>query len=213
MAQSLKRQSCSWHFEDEYLRQGHKFLAGVDEAGRGCLAGPVVAAALIFLDRNACPEGVDDSKLLTRKRRQVLHKTLSSHPGILWAVGSASVEEIEKINILRASHLAMQRACASLPRKPDWLLVDGLPVKLLGEKHRAIVDGDAQCFSIAAASIIAKETRDLLMEEAEKTYPGYGFAQHKGYGTALHMAAVTRLGPCPLHRKTFGPIRQLSLPL
>lgn len=201
----------SWHFEDESLRQGHKLLAGVDEAGRGCLAGPVMAAALIFLDRAACPDEVNDSKQLTRKQRQSLHKILTADSRVLWAVGSASVEEIEKINILRASHVAMQRACEALPRKPDWLLVDGLPVSLFGKNHLAIVDGDALSNSIAAASILAKETRDLFMEEAEKSYPGYGFAKHKGYGTKQHLEALSRLGPCPMHRKTFGPVRQLSL--
>lgn len=207
----MKRQPLSWRFEDDALQGGHRLIAGVDEAGRGSLAGPVVAAAIIFLERKCCPPGVHDSKTLTRKARQFLYAKLTGHPQILFHAASASVEEIDRLNILRASHLAMQRAVFGLQQKADFLLVDGLPVSLLGEKHRAIVEGDGQCPSIAAASIIAKETRDRLMESMEFDYPGYGFALHKGYGTARHMDALSRLGPCPFHRRSFSPVCQLSL--
>jgi ribonuclease HII len=201
----------SWAYEDDALGRGFSFVAGIDEAGRGCLAGPVVAGAVIFLNRKACPEGLNDSKQLTRSKRQKLYSQITACSEILWSVGQASVEEIDRFNILNASHLAMERARSALSQPPDHLLIDGLKVKRLGDEQTPIVKGDALSFSIAAASIIAKETRDCLMEELDAQYPHYGLARHKGYSTQDHITAINRHGPCPHHRRSFEPVRQMSL--
>lgn len=202
-----------WSHEDAARTAGHACIAGVDEAGRGCLAGPVTAAAVIFLERDALPPGLDDSKKLSRTARQRLHHALTGHPGIVWAVASASVEEIDRINILQAALLAMQRALASLPRLPDCALIDGnrLPPGLPCPAH-TLIGGDAASLSIAAASVLAKETRDLMMESLDREHPRHGFARHKGYGTAAHLRALAQHGPTPHHRRTFGPVAQLGLP-
>lgn len=187
-------------------------LAGVDEAGRGCLAGPVVAGAVMIdeADIEALALGdlhaVNDSKQLTEKRREALWSTLTNHPKIHFGVGLATVQEIDAINILNATHLAMRRALEALPMRPAHALVDGLPVKGLPLPHTAIVKGDARSLLIACASIIAKVTRDHLCADLEAQYPGYGFAQHKAYGTKAHLAALHRLGPCPEHRRSFAPV-------
>jgi ribonuclease HII len=210
----VKRPRLSWtHEEIHTIRLGECHIAGVDEAGRGCLAGPVVAGAIIFLCRKARPKGLNDSKLLVRADRQRLYQHLVTHTEIFWSVGIATVEEIDSINILQASHLAMRRALDGLPSRPGFVLVDGLPVRTLGHEHAALVGGDGISPSIAAASIIAKETRDRLMEVADAEFPGYGFAQHKGYGTPEHGRALEARGPCPLHRRSFAPVRQAALPL
>ncbi|MDX6765989.1 MAG: ribonuclease HII [Candidatus Methylacidiphilales bacterium] len=198
----------SWDFEIEAQAAGFTRIAGVDEAGRGCLAGPVVAAALLFPSLGSCPPGLNDSKKLTRKARSRLFDELQSLPGIEWAVGTASVEEIDRINILQAALLAMRRAVEGLSRKVDFLLVDGNILPDSGRPGRAVVSGDARVPSIAAASILAKESRDRIMERIEREYPGYGFAQHKGYGTAAHLRALAALGPCPEHRRSFAPVAQ-----
>lgn len=203
--------SLSWHYEDLYFAEGCKQIAGLDEAGRGCLAGPVVAAAVIVLSRNAVPEKLNDSKKLTRNARRSLYEALTHSNQVIWSVASASVEEIDALNILKASHLAMKRAMDGLPSVPDWILVDGLHVSLLGQKQRAIVGGDGISPSIAAASILAKETRDRMMEELHESLPHYGFARHKGYGTAAHLVSLREHGPSPHHRKSFEPVRQISL--
>ena len=195
--------------------EGHASLAGVDEAGRGPLAGPVVAAAVSFdwewLGREGekALSGLTDSKKLSPKRREFFYGVLTGgNPAIRWSVGEASVEEIERLNILRATYTAMGRALRGLDPMPGFALVDGLPVEGLPVPHRAIVGGDGASWSIAAASVIAKVTRDRWMEAADAQWPGYGFAQHKGYGTKAHLEALERLGPCPLHRKSFLPASQ-----
>ena len=204
-------------FEQEAWTGGLLHLAGVDEAGRGPLAGPVVAAAVAFdkdfleAEADKSLAGLDDSKKLPAARREFFHALLSACPHARIGVASASVEEIDSLNILRATHLAMARAVAQLAPLPDLALVDGLPVQGLPVPHRAIVGGDAASLSIAAASVIAKVTRDRLMVQLSADYPDYGFERHKGYGTREHLDALRRLGPCPAHRKSFAPVAQLTL--
>jgi len=206
-------------FEQEAWAGGFSHVAGVDEAGRGPLAGPVVAAAVIFekkfleaeADRSLA--GLDDSKKLPAARREFFHALLAACPHARIGVASASVAEIDSLNILRATHLAMARAVAQLAPPPDLALVDGLPVKGLPVPHRAIVGGDGASLSIAAASVMAKVTRDRRMTELAEEFPAYGFERHKGYGTAAHLDALRRHGPCPAHRKSFAPVAQLTLEL
>ena len=182
-----------------------RLVCGVDEAGRGPLAGPVFAAAVI-LDDPSCIKGLADSKKLTAKRREVLAGEIRLH-AVAWAVASATVEEIDAINILQASLLAMRRAVMALVPQPAAILVDGLHVPKVAMPARAIVQGDATVPAISAASILAKVARDALMLELHAAYPAYGFDRHKGYGTVLHMAALQRLGPTPAHRRSFAPVR------
>ena len=193
--------------ERELRQEGFSFIAGVDEAGRGPLAGPVTAAAVILpADVEELP-GVFDSKQLKEGEREELFAALYAVPGIRISVASATPEEIDRLNILRATHEAMRRAVAGL-QEADFVLVDGLPVQfLLPSKN--IVKGDARCASIAAASIIAKVTRDREMMKLDELYPQYGFAKHKGYGTADHLEALQKYGPLPVHRKSFRPVYEL----
>ncbi len=200
-------------------------VMGVDEAGRGPLAGGVFAAAVSVplaaaADLLAGPwRGVDDSKKLSAGKRDALAAVIKTTPGCAWAVASATPTEIDSLNILRATHLAMRRAAealaSSLPPEraavPPSILVDGLPVPTLPYPSRNLVKGDAKSLFIAAASILAKTARDAYCQEMETKYPGYGFAQHKGYPTAAHFAALNKLGPCPEHRRSFGPVSQLTL--
>lgn len=197
--------TCTLEYEAALWAGGARLVGGVDEAGRGCLAGPVVAAAAV-VPRDFSHPCLNDSKKLTPAARERIYAELRADGRLLIAFGSASVEEIDRINILRASHLAMERALRALPEIPDGLLIDGLPVRPFPFPHRGVVGGDALCLSIAAASVIAKVERDRLMREAEADFPGYGFARHKGYGTALHLQALRQLGPCPLHRRSFAPV-------
>lgn len=176
-------------------------LAGTDEAGRGPLAGPVVAAAVI-LPPDYCPAGLDDSKKLTEKKRDRLFDEIRAN-AVSYGIASASPQEIDEINILEASLLAMRRAVAALTSVPELLLVDGNVDRDFPVAARAIVGGDAKSPSIAAASILAKVTRDRLCAEMEAAYPQYGFAKHKGYPTPAHKLAVYEYGPCPLHRRSF----------
>ena len=193
--------------ERQLRAEGFSWIAGVDEAGRGPLAGSVVAAAVILpADVEELP-GVFDSKQLTETEREELFDALCTLPGIRISVASASAAEIDQLNILRATHLAMRRAVAGL-KEADFVLVDGLPVQFM-LPSRNIIKGDARCASIAAASIIAKVTRDREMVEADKEYPQYGFAKHKGYGTAEHLEALRQFGPSPIHRKSFRPVYEL----
>lgn len=185
-------------------------VAGVDEAGRGPLAGPVVAAAVI-LDPDCIPDGIDDSKALTAIARARLHDTLIGCARI--GIGVASVEEIDRLNILWASMLAMKRAVEALPLAPVMVLVDGNRCPDWTHPSRAIVGGDAQCLSIAAASIIAKHVRDGMMIEADAAHPGYGWASNKGYASRAHQQALRTLGPTPLHRRSFAPVAQAWLQL
>lgn len=187
-------------------------IAGVDEAGRGPLAGPVVAAAVILPPEEEFDLPVNDSKALDEALREELGEQLRSDPRVVWAVAERSAGAIDRINILRATHEAMREAVMSLKVHPDMAFVDGLKVRDFPVEARFIVKGDAQSASIAAASIIAKTHRDHLMMELDKVYPGYGFAQHKGYGTVQHLEALRKLGPCPEHRRTFGPVARIISP-
>ena len=189
-------------FGDLLLRQGG---AGVDEVGRGPLAGPVVAGAVI-LRPNAWPAGLKDSKRLTAHRREVLAQEIRAQAWC-WALGRAEVAEIDELNILRASHLAMQRAVASLALQPEFLLVDGHLLPSFAIPAIAVVKGDDRVPEISAASIIAKVARDAEMVLAAQDYPDYGLEKHKGYATAEHLATLRRYGPCPLHRRSFAPVR------
>lgn len=187
-------------------------IAGVDEAGRGPLAGPVVAAAVI-LPVDCLIEGADDSKRLTPAQRLEIAERIAQQ-AISVRIGAASAREIDRINILRASALAMRRAVMKLDPQPDHLLVDGLPVAELGaERHTAIVGGDALVHCIACASIIAKVCRDRLMQRLALRYPVYGWEQNMGYGTPQHRAALERHGPTPHHRRSFQPVQQFTLEL
>ena len=196
--------------EQSFWDRGLELLAGVDEAGRGPLAGPVLAAAVI-LPEGVAIEGVDDSKRLSPALREELAAEICAR-AICYGIGAASSREIDRLNILRATHLAMQRAVQRLSVTPQHLFVDGLPVPALGEGHTAIVEGDRRVHSIACASILAKVTRDRLMRRLAARYPGYGWEQNAGYGTAEHRAAIQRLGLTPHHRRSFAPA-QLSLEL
>ena len=200
---SLEREAALW-------REGRGLVAGVDEAGRGPLAGPVVAAAVVFPAFAKPIRGLRDSKLLTAAARERL-AALVRVRALAVAVGAASVREIDRFNIRRAAVLAMRRALARLTVRPDVVLVDGLPCPELGCPHQAIVDGDARCHSIAAASVIAKTVRDRLMALLGGRHPAYAWASNKGYGTPEHLAALAALGFTAHHRRSFSPVVQLEL--
>lgn len=191
---------------------GATIIAGVDEAGRGPLAGPVVAAAAI-LPREYRHKVLNDSKQLSAEQREELYAELTADPNIRWATGISDVDVIDSYNILRATWRAMALALDALPIKPDFVLVDGLRVPAIRIRQKPIVGGDAKSFSIAAASVIAKVTRDRMMMVIHEQYPQYNFAQHKGYGTPEHLAALEQHGPCPVHRRTFAPVRQCNAPV
>lgn len=184
-------------------------VCGIDEAGRGPLAGPVVAAAAI-VDPETCPEGLDDSKKLGKKKREALFAQLCRCAEI--GIGMASVEEIDRLNILQASLLAMSRACAALERPAEFALIDGNRLPALACPARAIVSGDARVLSIAAASIAAKVTRDRMMTALAAEHPGYGWERNRGYGTPEHLDALSRLGASPHHRRSFAPVRNILSP-
>ena len=186
-------------------------VCGVDEAGRGPLAGPVFAACVILREDDPIA-GLADSKVLSHDRREQLAMQIRNRAAA-WAVASASVEEIDRINILRASLLAMRRAVEQLIIEPHEVLVDGLHCPELRYPVRAIVDGDELVAEISAASILAKTARDALMVQLHELYPDYGFARHKGYGTRQHLEALRRFGVCPIHRRSFAPARSLCLDL
>lgn len=190
-----------WEIENELLNSSVESLCGVDEAGRGPLAGPVCAAAVI-LPQGCVLEGLNDSKKLSEKKREALYAEICEK-AIAYGVAFASVEEIEARNILGATYLAMNRAIAQLTPAPQLALIDGNRSEGIAFPNRTIVDGDAKCASIAAASILAKVTRDRYMYELAREYPQYGFEKHKGYGTAAHYAALRAHGMCPAHRPSF----------
>jgi len=198
--------------EDALHARGLGCVVGVDEAGRGPLAGPVAAAAVI-LPAGFRDPGLNDSKKLSAKKRSALYHILTEDPDVRWAVALASAAEIDTLNILRATHLAMQRAVAGLGITPDHCLIDGLPVRGFPWPHDGIVKGDGRSLSIAAASILAKVTRDRLLGEIDAEFPLYGFAKHQGYGTKVHLEALRIHGPCRHHRRSFEPVAQLALPL
>ncbi|RKO66625.1 ribonuclease HII [Desulfofundulus salinus] len=196
----------SWYrYEEELLYQGYSLVAGVDEAGRGPLAGPVVAAAVILPGRVFLP-GLNDSKKVSPERREDLAHRIKQ-VALDWAIGISTVNEIELLNIHFASLLAMRRAVQGLSVVPQFLLVDGRFPLNLSLPQRALVGGDASSASIAAASILAKVTRDQLMQVCHHLYPQYGFDRHKGYPTSAHRQALARWGPCPLHRASFRGVR------
>lgn len=188
-------------YENELRSQGYEVICGVDEAGRGPLAGPVCAAACV-LPAGLVIAGLNDSKKLSEKRREALYDQITEQAQA-WAVCLVNEKVIDEINILQATYRAMRGAVEKLTLRPDLCLVDGNRDPGLGLPTRTVVKGDATCASVAAASILAKVTRDRLMLEYDKTYPGYGFAVHKGYGTKAHYAAVAELGLCPIHRRSF----------
>jgi ribonuclease HII len=194
--------------ERGYFAHGLKSVAGVDEAGRGPLAGPVVAAAVLVGEATRLIRGVDDSKVLTQRRREKIAAAICSR--LKYAVGAASVREIDRFNIRRASALAMRRALNRLG-SADVIIIDGLPLPELGFTHEAMVDGDAKSFSIACASIIAKTVRDRLMCKLAARYPAYHWEKNAGYGTADHLSAINSVGVTPHHRKSFSPVVQREL--
>ena len=201
-------------FERELLLQGITRIAGVDEAGRGPLAGPVVAAAVMFPERwlkDGLPEdlnGLNDSKQLTERQREGFFAVLTTCGEIQFAIAQMDAARVDEINILQATHRAMNDALAQLQLAPQHALVDGTRVKTLRFPQTPIVKGDSRSYSIAAASVLAKVTRDRLMVEYHERWPAYGFADHKGYGTAQHLAAIAAHGPCPIHRRSFAPLKQ-----
>lgn len=190
-----------WAYERAAFADGYKLVCGVDEAGRGPLAGPVCAAAVI-LPPDCAIEGLNDSKKLTDKRRRALYDVIVEQ-AVAYGIAFASHQEIDEVNILQATFLAMRRAASQLAVQPELVLVDGNRDPQLGLPSQTIVKGDSLSASIAAASILAKVTRDRWMEELDAKYPQYGFAIHKGYGTKRHYAALTEFGPCEEHRQTF----------
>jgi ribonuclease HII len=197
------------HFKyEEYAIAQGLIPCGIDEAGRGPWAGPVVAAAVV-LDASNIPHGLDDSKKLNEAKREVLFDPIMQTASV--GIGIVSAAQIDELNILQATYLAMQEAVAHLASHATLALVDGNRAPPLSIRTQTIIGGDAQCLSIAAASIIAKVTRDRIMKALDEAHPGYGFAAHKGYGTVLHAAALQRLGPCPEHRKSFKPVAALTI--
>jgi ribonuclease HII len=203
-------------FERELWQKGLTVVAGVDEAGCGPLAGPVVAGAVVFpcawLEEGLAGalRGLNDSKQLTEAQRENYYAILTTHADIRWAVALVEVETIDRINIYQAAHRAMNLALDQLKPPPEHVLVDGRPVKSMRFPNTPLVKGDARSYSIAGASVLAKVTRDRLMREFDQLYPGYGFADHKGYGTPQHLAAIQSLGPCPIHRRSFAPFRPVA---
>ncbi len=189
-------------FEQQATAEGYRFIAGIDEVGRGCLAGSVVAAACVLDLSKPLPEGLNDSKKLSAKRREIIAAELKEI-AVAYAIGQVEAEEIDRINILEATKKAMQSAIESLSIKADFLLIDALELKAVSLPQKAIIGGDSASASIAAASIIAKVYRDNLMCRLGEIYPAYGFAQHAGYGTKAHFEALKTHGACPIHRKSF----------
>jgi ribonuclease HII len=209
-----RRETDRFLHERAVLASGIGILAGVDEAGRGPLAGPVVAAAVILPRawvQEGMPEGwgdLNDSKQLSESRREEFFVGLTSHPEVRFSIASVEPGVIDVINILQATHRAMNAALAGLGDDVEHALVDGRPVRTLRLPQTALVKGDSLSYSIAAASVLAKVTRDRVLREADAQWPGYGFAAHKGYPTPEHLEAVSRLGPCPIHRLSFAPLRR-----
>ena len=202
-------QICGATLEEAARSRGALRIAGVDEVGRGPLFGPVVAAAVI-LPKGCSLQGLDDSKKLTEKKRNELDLEIRAN-AVCWAIAEVDAETIDRINIRMASLLAMRKAVEQLPLRPDFLLIDGRDTIEWECPQQAVIHGDAISFSIAAASVLAKVYRDRLLVELDRDYPGYGLAQHKGYGSPAHLAALKRLGPTPLHRKSFHPVAQTAI--
>ena len=203
---------CGFRYEKKLRATGVADIAGIDEAGRGALAGPVVAASVILPEKFR-HRRLNDSKQLAPELREEIYSDLVSNPEVRWTVGTVDSSEIDRINILRASHRAMRLAITELIEPPDHVLVDGLPVIPFPFPQTAIIDGDCISLSIAAASVIAKVTRDRIMRDFCAEFPQYCFSQHKGYGTELHLLKLHEFGPCPIHRRSFEPVAQPLLAL
>ena len=198
---------CGFRHERKLRALGITTIAGIDEAGRGALAGPVVAAAVILPEKFRHKK-LNDSKQLLPEKRQEIYEDLMANDLIRWAIGIVDSIEIDTINILRATHKAMRIALTGLALQPEHVLIDGLPVFPFPLPQTAIIDGDCYSLSIAAASVIAKVTRDTIMRDFCARYPEYCFSQHKGYGTELHLIKLHEHGPCPIHRRSFEPVAQ-----
>ncbi len=205
--------------ECDLWQKGFSNVAGVDEAGCGPLAGPVVAAAVVFPNSwltAGLPSklrGLNDSKQLTEEEREKFFERIVSFPDVRFAIASVDVETIDRINIRQAAWQGMNLALDQLQPRPEHVLVDGIRIKWLPYRQTALVQGDARSYSIAAASVLAKVTRDRAMRELDKEFPGYGFAEHKGYSTPRHFAAIEKLGPCAIHRKSFSPMKPKEMEL
>lgn len=197
-------------FERKAKADGYKVIAGLDEVGRGCLAGAVVAAAVVFDSEDSVPDGVDDSKKIAKARREEL-SVLIKEKAVTWAVAEVEPIEVDRINILEATKVAMLSAVRKLDPAADFLLIDAVKLTACPLPQKSIIKGDSASASIAAASIIAKVHRDGLMKELDSVYPQYGFAKHVGYGTPEHLEAIRVHGPCPHHRMTFRGVNQLEL--
>jgi ribonuclease HII len=198
---------CGFRHERKLRALGISSIAGIDEAGRGALAGPVVAAAVVLPEKFRHPK-LNDSKQLLPEKRQAIYEELLANQAICWSVGVVDSVEIDAINILRATHKAMRLAIEALTMEPQHVLIDGLPVFPFPLPQTAIVDGDCYSLTIAAASVIAKVTRDTIMRDFCARFPEYCFSQHKGYGTELHLIKLHEHGPCPIHRRSFEPVAQ-----
>ena len=203
---------CTLKHEERLRAAGFQRIAGIDEAGRGPLAGPVVAAAVILPPDFEHPV-LNDSKKLTERAREKIFAELRADPRVISAIVEVGVQEIDAMNILRATHEAMRRAIALLPAGADHAIIDGLPVKPFPIPQTALVGGDGLSLSVAAASVLAKVWRDMKMQAFDADYPQYAFAKHKGYGTALHLEKLRAHGVSPIHRRSFAPVRQLALGL
>lgn len=195
-----------YEYENKYHSLGYQTIGGCDEAGRGPMAGPLVAA-MVILDDNHMIEGLNDSKQLTAKKRDYLFDEIMKYAKVV-EVEVISVEDVDKYNVYRASQMAMERCIQRCKIKVDFVLTDAMPLTINIE-HLPIIKGDAKSASIAASSIIAKVTRDRLMDKYDEIYPQYGFKKHKGYVTKLHLEAIEKYGICPIHRKTFGPVKKV----
>jgi len=206
---------CTRQLESLALRQGCRFIAGCDEAGRGALLGPLYAAAVILDPEQSIP-GIDDSKKLTARRRESLAEEIRAK-ALAWQVVAVTAEEVDSLNVYEASRQGMLRALKALSPAPDFILTDAMPLREAGRAfcipHRAIIHGDARSVSIAAASILAKVARDEHLGKLDAAFPQYGLAKNKGYGTRDHLIALARFGPCTEHRKTYQPVKDCLLPL
>jgi ribonuclease HII len=205
----VKAQVCGWTLEEAARGRGALRIAGLDEVGRGPLFGPVVAAAVVLASGSPF-DGLTDSKKLSEKQRNKLNLEIRAN-AIAFAIAEVDAETIDRINIRQASLLAMRRAVEQLALSPDFLLIDGRDTIDWQCPQQAVIQGDSISFSIAAASVLAKVHRDRLLVEFDSEFPGYGLAQHKGYGCPVHLAALARLGPTPLHRRSFHPVAQTAL--
>ena len=195
-------------FEKNLVEPGYKYVAGVDEAGRGPLAGPVVAAAVILPEEFSSNQLNDSKKLSSSKREIIYNELMNVDSKVISAFAVIDEVVIDKINILRATHMAMAQASSNLSIEPSFVIIDGMPIKDFPFNNESIIKGDSKSLSIAAASVIAKVERDRIMLNYSKEYPEYKFEKHKGYGTKLHLDALKKFGPCKIHRKSFAPVKK-----